>query len=142
MQVTVELMPNQRDRPTILIVEDEVLIRMDISDALRRAGYHVLEAAKAEDAIAILYSGVPVAVVFTDVRLAGPMDGLQLAVYIRDNHPATGCIMTSGHISASDVPSSVVAPLIPKPYTHERVLAEIARHLLLLKLVDSRNSAT
>lgn len=106
-----------------------MIIRMDISDALRRYGYSVLEASNADEALRILRSGVPVSVVFTDVRMPGRLDGIGLAQHVGANHPAVQCIITSGHLSLSELPDSLPGPLIPKPYLLERVVAEIERVL-------------
>lgn len=119
-----------RSSYVILVVEDEVIIRMDVSDALRRHGYSVLEAANADEALRILRSGVPVSVVFTDVRMPGRLDGVGLAQHVGANHPAIQCIITSGHLSPSELPDPPPGTLIPKPYLLERVVAEIERVLL------------
>jgi DNA-binding NtrC family response regulator len=126
-----------RARRTILVVEDEALIRLDISEALRRFGFNVIEAANADEALRILQSGVPVSVVFTDVKMPGSMDGIGLTLHIHRRYPATRCVITSGHISAAGLPG-LPDPLIAKPYRHDTVLEEIERHLL--HMPDERSS--
>ena len=60
---------------TILVVEDEILIRMDLADYLRECGYHVIEASNADEAMAVLQSGREVGVALADVQMPGSMDG-------------------------------------------------------------------
>ena len=66
-------------RRTILVAEDEILVRLDISDYFRSKGFSVLEVSNAEDAMRILKSGEPISLVFTDIRMPGALDGLDLA---------------------------------------------------------------
>lgn len=118
-----------RSLHTILVVEDQVLIRMDISDTLRRVGFNVAEAANAEEAIRILQSGMSVSAVFTDVQMPGSLDGVGLALHIRESYPAMPCIITSGHLSIADLPHPAPGPLISKPYLHDKVVEAIERCL-------------
>ncbi len=113
---------------TILVVEDEVLIRIDISEALRSEGFEVLEASNADEAISILACGVAVAMVFTDIRMPGKADGLDLARYVRTNHRTTKVMITSGHFPAHQLEAEF-GQLISKPYTHERIIEEIEKRL-------------
>lgn len=107
----------------VLVVEDEVLIRLAIADYLRDCGYSVLEAAAAEEAMAIFTAAVTVDVVFSDVNLPGPMNGFALATWIRQNHPGIPVILTSGAAKAAEAAADVCTdgPLIEKPYPVERV---------------------
>ena len=66
-------------RPVILIVEDEFLIRMATAEAIRDAGFQVVEAPDADSAIVILESRSDIQVVFTDIHMPGSMDGARLA---------------------------------------------------------------
>jgi len=66
-------------RRTILVAEDEILVRLDISDYFRSKGFSVLEVSNAEDAMRILKSGESISLVFTDIRMPGALDGLDLA---------------------------------------------------------------
>jgi CheY-like chemotaxis protein len=83
--------PDPKERtPTLLIVEDEVLIRMALSDYLQDCGYKVLEASAAEEAVLIIDQGdIIIDVVFSDLKLPGPMDGFGLAQWLRANRPGT-----------------------------------------------------
>jgi CheY-like chemotaxis protein len=71
-------------RPVVLIVEDELLLRMDAADMIAGAGFEVIEAGNADQAIEILEARSDVTVVFTDIQMPGSMDGLKLARAVRD----------------------------------------------------------
>jgi CheY-like chemotaxis protein len=70
-------------RPVILVVEDESLIRMHAVEMIEEA-FEVVEAASADEAIAILEARLDITVVFTDIQMPGRMDGLKLAAAVRD----------------------------------------------------------
>ncbi len=122
-------------RWAVLVVEDEILVRLTIADCLRAAGYVVVEAANATEALAVLTSGEPVDVIFTDVRMPGAMDGLMLARWVHEHHSRIQVLVTSGNGDAA-----VSSGLIPddtffsKPYAVE----EVARRIHSL-LEDRRN---
>jgi two-component system, response regulator PdtaR len=81
---------------TVLVVDDEVLLRLSIADCLREEGFAVIEAANADEAIAILRTAVSVDVVLTDVTMPGRMDGVGLARFIEAHRPDAKVIVTSG----------------------------------------------
>lgn len=89
---------DQKASSTVLVVEDEVLVRMVIADQLRAAGYSVIEAANAHEAAQVLRT-TPLEIVISDVRMPGSMDGVGLARLIRSEYPATKIVLTSGHLS-------------------------------------------
>jgi CheY-like chemotaxis protein len=109
------------ERPIILIVEDEFLIRMATSEAIREAGFEVLEAANADLAIAILESRSDIQVVFTDIHMPGSMDGAKLAHAIKHRWPPVRIIATSGRVAVEtlDLPAGTV--LFTKPYNPEHI---------------------
>ena len=82
-----EIPLGEADRATILVVEDELLIRLMIADALRAAGFSVIEAMNADEALAVLRAGVSIDLVMTDIRVPGPTDGLGLADTVRPTWP-------------------------------------------------------
>jgi CheY-like chemotaxis protein len=82
---------------TVLVVEDEVLIRVLIVDELESLGLTVLEAGNADEALPILLSDVPIQVLFTDVRMPGSMDGIELVRRARAIRPHLKVIVASGH---------------------------------------------
>jgi DNA-binding NtrC family response regulator len=81
-------------RATILIVEDEVLVRWAIADYLQDCGFKVLSASSAEEAIdALRQYALEIDIVFSDVRMPGPMDGFGLAAWIRKHRPEVAVIL-------------------------------------------------
>jgi CheY-like chemotaxis protein len=73
--------------PVILIVEDELLLRMDSAEMIENAGFEVVQTRNADEAIAILQARPAIHVVFTDIQMPGSMDGLKLAQFVRDRWP-------------------------------------------------------
>jgi DNA-binding NtrC family response regulator len=117
------------ERISVLVVEDETLIRFNVVDELEDAGYQVFEAANADDAIAILVSTPSIRLVFTDIDMPGSMDGLKLAAAVRDRWPPVKIIVTSGHriVEITDMPDGSV--FFSKPYANLAVLQSM-RELL------------
>src|SRR4051794_7618229 len=85
------------ERPVVLIVEDEFLIRVAAAEAIGESGFEVIEAANADEAITILEARQEVRVVFTDVKMPGSMHGMRLAHAVRHRWPPIRIIATSGH---------------------------------------------
>lgn len=113
-------------RRGVLVVEDEILVRLTIADHLRGAGYEVVEAANATEAIAVFASGELVDIVFTDVQMPGAMDGLMLARWVHEHHPGIHVLVTSGKGDAA-VSSGLVpdGAFFSKPYPLEAVATRI-----------------
>jgi len=109
---------------TVLVVEDEALVRMPIAEYLRDCGYNVLEAEDAGEAIGLVDSDEAVDVVFSDVRMPGDMDGFGLARWIRDHHPEVPVLLTSGYSTRRDAEAERVR-LIEKPYSQAQVVDRI-----------------
>jgi CheY-like chemotaxis protein len=108
---------SETKRPVILIVEDEFLIRMDAVDMIRAAGFGVVEAANADEAIIVLEDRLDITVVFTDVQMPGSMDGLRLAAAIRGRWPPIKIVATSGRIRVDDDDLPEGSRFLPKPYS-------------------------
>ncbi|HEX4160169.1 MAG TPA: response regulator [Rhizomicrobium sp.] len=105
--------------PTVLVAEDEILIRAMVAQHLRSAGFRIIEASNAHEAIDILTSGESVDVLFTDVRMVGEKDGIRLAQWVERNRPAIRIVFGSGETNLVDaVPG---ARLFSKPYDLEDV---------------------
>jgi CheY-like chemotaxis protein len=114
---------NQAAVHTVLVVEDEQMVRMPIVEYLRDCGYNVVEAGDANEAIAATDADASVSVVFTDVRMPGKMDGFGLAEWFRRHHPDVPVLLTSGYSGACGQ-SSGAAPgnqFIEKPYSQKQV---------------------
>ena len=101
---------------TVLVVEDEELARLIITDYLREGGFAVLQSANAEQAIAVLEQRGDVRAVVLDVVMPGAMDGIALAHVIHERWPGIGLLVMSG----KGVPKMVQLPpgagFLPKPY--------------------------
>jgi len=100
----------------VLVVEDEPLLRLDISESLMDAGFVVFEACNASEAIDILSKHMEIRLVFTDVDMPGGMDGIVLAAYIRDRWPPLKIIVTSGFRSVSNADIPAESRFFRKPY--------------------------
>jgi CheY-like chemotaxis protein len=103
--------------PVVLIVEDELLIRLDAVEMIEAAGFGVVEAASADEAIAILERRLDITVVFTDIQMPGSMDGLKLAAAVRNRWPPIMIVATSGRVKLGpgDLPEG--GRFLPKPYS-------------------------
>jgi CheY-like chemotaxis protein len=112
---------------TILVVEDEILIRLDVADYLRQCGYRVLEASSAADAVTVLQTDHDVDVVFSDAQMPGAMDGFGLARWIRANRPDLKVILTSGVVRSAELAGDLCedGPIEEKPYHPQRLLERI-----------------
>lgn len=112
-------------RPVLLIVEDEALIRLHAVEMIEDAGFDVVEAANADEAIAIPEARPDIRVVFTDIEMPGSMDGLKLARFVRGRWPPIKIVATSGHLSvrADDLPEGSV--FLPKPYHSAQIAATL-----------------
>lgn len=111
--------------PVVLIVEDEFLLRMDSAEMLKEAGFEILQAGDADEAIAILSTRSDIHVVFTDIQMPGSMDGLKLARFVRNRWPPIKIVATSGrvHIEGDDLPAGSV--FLPKPYHGPELVAAL-----------------
>ena len=117
---------------TILVVEDEVLVRLVIAEYLRECGYKVHEAAHAAEALAVLQSpDVSIDVVFSDVMMPGEVDGFGLARWVRSHRPEIQVILTSGIDRSAEVAGMLceAGPMLDKPYEPQGVVDRIKQLL-------------
>jgi len=114
---------DQAHPPTVLVVEDEVLIRMSTADYLRGYGHHIIEVGSGDEAVAVLKTDVRVDVVFTDVSMPGNLNGFGLAQWVRSERPGVRVILTSGVTRTAKEAQDLCAhgPLVEKPYEHSEV---------------------
>lgn len=112
-------------RGTVLVVEDEPLVRTDAAGFLAEEGFEALEAANAKDAIAMLRKRPDIDVVFTDVNMPGPIDGLKLVEIVRRKWPLVFVIVTSGQHFPREEDMPACSCFIPKPYTPEQVVRAV-----------------
>src|SRR5437899_6222534 len=116
---------------TILLVEDEVLIRMPLAQYLRDCGYKVIEAVNADEAMTVLlHQETVIDIVFSDIEMTGSTDGFGLSKWVREHRPGLAVIL------AGTVPRAVNAAKelcddgpMPKPYEPRAVYDQIRRLL-------------
>jgi CheY-like chemotaxis protein len=113
---------------TVLVVEDEMMVRMPIAEYLRDCGYNVVEAGNASEAIAVMNAGDAVNLVFSDIRMPGKMDGFGLAEWFRSHYPNVPVLLTSGYNGGRSLPatSDPAVRFIEKPYSQTQVERRIA----------------
>jgi len=116
-----------RSKGLVLVVEDEPLVRMFAVAFVEDAGFDVLEAADANQAVAILETRTDIRIVFTDIDMPGSIDGMKLARAVRDRWPPIEIIIVSGQRRpvGSELPTRAV--FFPKPYDVDAVTAELDR---------------
>ncbi len=108
---------------TVLFVEDEYLILMDVSRRLREAGYGVIEASNLAEARTALHSWSRIDVAVLDIMLPKPADGVGLVKWIKSNRPEVGVIIATGYETDSEL--RALAPVIEKPYRPDQLLQAI-----------------
>lgn len=113
------------DVQTILVVEDEFLIRFMLADSLREIGYRVLEAADGEEGLDFLTTGQTVDLMVTDVRMPGSIDGMELTRRSKSLAPHRPVIVCSAHLFEPE--SDPADAFLPKPYTVAALADAIAR---------------
>lgn len=111
---------------SVLVVEDEPLIRLALADALEEAGYRVLEAGNVLEAIGVIGCHGPIDALVTDVDMPGTLDGFDLANMVASCHPQAAVIVTSGGRTAEYVGLDPACRFMPKPYRFDEVIAELA----------------
>jgi len=116
----------QSTNPTfVLVVEDEVLLRMSAVDMVEDAGYLPLEAGDAAEAVAILESRSDIALVFTDIQMPGDMDGLGLAKAVHKRWPPIKIILVSGQQGLTNIDSPAESRFFGKPLEAEVMIAQM-----------------
>jgi CheY-like chemotaxis protein len=112
-------------RPVVLIVEDEFLLRMNAAEMIGDDGFDVVEAANADEAIAILEARPDIHVVFTDIQMPGSMDGLKLARFVRGRWPPIKIVATSGFVSVGEDDLPKGSRFLSKPYRPAQIVATL-----------------
>jgi len=115
------------NKAVVLVVEDEALVRMNAVGLLQDAGYEVLEAPDTEHALAILESRTDIGLVFTDVEMPGPMDGIGLAHRIRERWPLVLMVVASGKAIVDQSRLPVGARFLGKPYADGIIVGAMAQ---------------
>jgi two-component system, response regulator PdtaR len=106
---------------TVLVVEDEFLIRVNTVEMVEEAGYEAVEATNADEGLAMLERRDDVAVVVTDINMPGSMNGLELAQVIAENWPRVRVVLTSGRFFLRDEDLPDNDRFILKPYDSAQI---------------------
>jgi CheY-like chemotaxis protein len=125
---------------TVLVVDDEVIARMVISEYLRHCGYRVIEAANSDEALAVLqHAEISVDLVLCGMSQAGTASGFALAQWVRQRKSATDIILAGSHARAASVAGELCesGPNLVKPYEPQVVLDRI-KQLLALRSVPRK----
>jgi two-component sensor histidine kinase/DNA-binding response OmpR family regulator len=112
-------------KPTVLVVEDEMLLRMRAVDIVEDAGFTPLEAVNADDAMALLESRTDVDLLFTDIQMPGTMNGLKLAHAVHERWPAIKIILVSGQVTPSKADRPADSRFFGKPVEVQQMIAEL-----------------
>jgi len=109
----------------VLVVEDEMVLRMRAADIVEDAGFRAVEAVNADEAIAVLESRSDIALLFTDIQMPGSMDGLKLAHAVHSRWPDIGIILVSGQVKPSDAERPTDSRFFSKPLGVAQMTAEL-----------------
>jgi PAS domain S-box-containing protein len=143
LETHVDAGPAKGGAETVLVVEDDEDVRSTVVEMLTDLGYTVLRAKDAQSALAIVESGVPIHLLFTDVVMPGPLRSTELARKTRERLPAIAVLFTSGYTDNAIVHAGRLdegIELLSKPYTYE-ALARKVRHVLRNENVQSLDEA-
>ena len=109
----------------ILVVEDEMLLRMRAVDMIEDAGYTSVEAVDADEAVAILESRSDIALLLTNIQMPGSMDGLQLAHTVHERWPPIGIILVSGQLKLANIDIPADSLFFGKPIEAGEMIAQM-----------------
>ncbi|WP_249133464.1 response regulator [Bradyrhizobium sp. AUGA SZCCT0182] len=118
-------MAHRSAMPIVLIVEDDQLLRSMAVELVEDAGFEALEAANADQAIAILETRSDVALLFTDIHMPGSINGLKLAHAVRNRWPPIKIIIVSGQVQLSEKDMPPNSRFLRKPYFAETLISEL-----------------
>jgi two-component sensor histidine kinase/ActR/RegA family two-component response regulator len=111
--------------PNVLVVEDEMVLRMRAVDIVEDAGFNPVEAINADQALAILESRSDISLLFTDIQMPGTMDGLKLAHAVHNRWPAIKIVLVSGQIKPTEAEKPTDSRFFGKPLAVEQMVAEL-----------------
>jgi two-component sensor histidine kinase/CheY-like chemotaxis protein len=118
-------MSDSSEVPKVLIVEDEMMLRMRAVDIVEDAGFSPVQAINADQALSILESRSDISLLFTDIQMPGSMDGLKLAHAVHDRWPAIKIILVSGQVNPTDAEKPADSRFFGKPLSDEQMIAEL-----------------
>ena len=116
---------NRGSAPNVLVVEDEMVLRMRAVDIVEDAGFTAVEAVNADEALAILESRSDISLLFSDIQMPGSMDGLKLAHAVHDRWPSIKIILVSGQVKLSDADKPADSRFFGKPLEVKQMIAEL-----------------
>jgi two-component sensor histidine kinase/CheY-like chemotaxis protein len=111
--------------PNVLVVEDEMILRMRAVDIVEDAGFCPVEAVNADEAISILESRSDISLLFTDIQMPGSIDGLRLAHAVHDRWPSIKIILVSGQEKPSKADRPANSRFFGKPLGVEQMITEL-----------------
>jgi two-component sensor histidine kinase/CheY-like chemotaxis protein len=111
--------------PNVLVVEDEMILRMRAVDIVEDAGFNPVEAVNADQAFSILESRSDISLLFTDIQMPGSMDGLKLAHAVHDRWPSIKIILVSGQVKPSDAERPANSRFFGKPLGVDQMITEL-----------------
>lgn len=111
--------------PNVLVVEDEMVLRMRAVDIVHDAGFNPVEAVNADEALSILESRSDISLLFTDIQMPGSIDGLKLAHAVHKRWPAMKIVLVSGKIELSDADKPESSRFFGKPIEAAAMIAEL-----------------
>ena len=111
--------------PKVLVVEDEMVVRMRAVDIVEDAGFTPIEAVNADEALSILGTRSDISVLFTDIQMPGSMDGLTLAHAVHKRWPSIKIILVSGQVKLSDTDKPADSRFFGKPLEVTQMIAEL-----------------
>jgi DNA-binding NtrC family response regulator len=125
-------MTDDRDGRIVLIVRENLVLRVEVAETFKEAGFKVFQVETADEAILVLRREPMIPVVFTEIHLPGTMDGLTFAHYVRLRWPPTILLVASARIPQAILPSK--ARFVQKPYLAgglakvvDKVVSQMAR---------------
>jgi two-component sensor histidine kinase/CheY-like chemotaxis protein len=109
----------------VLVVEDEMMLRMRAVDIVEDAGFTPIEAVNADDALAVLESRSDIDLLFTDIQMPGTMDGLKLAHAVHTRWPSIKIMLVSGQVTPTETERPVNSRFYGKPLEVKKMIAEL-----------------
>ena len=109
----------------VLVVEDEMVLRMRAVDIVEDAGFTAIEAVSADEALSILESRSDISLLFSDIQMPGTIDGLKLAHAVHDRWPSIKIILVSGQVKPSDLEKPAESSFFGKPLDVTQVIAQL-----------------
>src|SRR6188474_2081761 len=109
----------------VLVVEDEMVLRMRAVDLVEDAGFTAVQAVNADEALSILESRSDISLLFSDIQMPGTMDGLKLAHAVHDRWPSIKIILVSGQVKLGDTEKPANSRFFGKPLKVKQMIAEL-----------------